>query len=70
MSEQLCEGERVRVIRADRLHGHGVGETGRVVWIAPRAGPADGVVFIDCEMDKTGPGYLASFYPDEIERVP
>jgi hypothetical protein len=70
MGEPLRVGDRVRVIRANRLHGHGVGETGRVVSITLCAVPAGRAALIHCEMDRAGPGYLASFYPEEVERAP
>jgi hypothetical protein len=70
MSKQLRIGDRVRVIQAKRLHGCGAGETGCVVWITPRAGPADGAALVQCAGDRTGPGSLTFFYLDEIERVP
>jgi hypothetical protein len=70
MSEPLREGDRVRVTRADRLHGHGVGETGHAVWMASSAVRPGAVALIHCELERVGPGYLASFYPDEVERIP
>jgi hypothetical protein len=70
MGEQLRRGDRIRVRDANRPHGCRVGDTGRIVWVTPAAGPDAGVLFVHCEMDRAGPGRLASFYPDEVERVP
>jgi hypothetical protein len=70
MGKQLRIGDRVRVKQANRLHGRGVGETGRVVWMTPRAGPADGAALVHCARDRVGSGYLMFFHLDEIERVP
>jgi hypothetical protein len=67
MGEQLRVGDRVRVKNADRPHGCRVGDTGQAFWITPPLGPGAGVVFVHCQMD--GTGRLATFQPDEIERM-
>jgi hypothetical protein len=67
MGEQLRVGDRVRVTDANRPDGFQVGEMGRVVWVGPAH---DEETILLCEMDRTGPGRLAAFYPNEIEPAP
>ena len=59
-------GDRVCVVRADRLHEYRAGDRGTVLSRSHRSDNGSGACYI-VSMDGAGDGIPAVFYEDEIE---